>query len=594
MSAPRTLVEATLRAAELAPSRVLYTFLGDGEHATETLTCGQIAELGRAIAASLSATCAPGDRALLVYRPGLAFITAFYGCMLAGVVAVPCYPPDPSRLLRTLPRLAGIVRDARPAAMLTTGDLAAMLPALVPHAPELAALSVIATDTVDPSLGAAWSPPALSGESVALVQYTSGSTAAPRGVVLTHDNLVSNAHAIAVAFGVGETRGVSWLPVYHDMGLIGHVVVTMLHLVPNVFMSPLSFLARPMRWLRAISTHRATASGGPNFAYDLCVRRYSEVAAEGLDLSSWTVAYNGAEPIRAETLRRFAERFERHGFRASAFHPCYGLAEASLMVTGGVTAGEPTVETVSASELRAGRASRTSNLAAPGGTRQIVGCGRPVIGTTVRIVDPDTCLELSDGAVGEIWVQSPSVARQYLGDPARSLASFGGKLEGASDSPPHLRTGDLGYVRDGELFVVGRAKDVVIVRGMNLHAADLEMTVEGAHRAVRAGGVAAFAWLARDEEGPGVVAEIHHDDGEDLEPIACAIRASIAQAHQVEIVELALVRHGVVPRTSSGKLMRAACRDALHAGTLPTRLRWSPTTGAETTANTRDFREALG
>jgi acyl-CoA synthetase (AMP-forming)/AMP-acid ligase II len=576
VSAPQTLVEATLRAAELAPSRVLYTFLGDGERESETLTCGQIAEVGRAIAATLSATCAPGARVLLVYRPGLAFITAFYGCMLAGVVAVPCYPPDPSRLSRTLPRLSGIAADAEPSALLTTGEVAATLPELISHAPWLAALPVIATDTIDPSAGAAWSPPALSGESVALVQYTSGSTASPRGVVLTHENLVTNAHAISVAFGVGESRGVSWLPVYHDMGLIGHVVVTMLHLVPNVFMSPLSFLARPMRWLRAISTYRATASGGPSFAYDLCVRRYSEIATQGLDLSSWTVAYNGAEPIRAETMRRFAQRFERHGFRARAFHPCYGLAEASLMVTGGVTAGQPLVETVSAAELRVGRASLTSNLATPGGVRELVGCGRPVSGTTVSIVDPETCLEVPEAAVGEIWVQGRGVARQYLGDPARSLATFGGKLAGAPESPAHLRTGDLGYVRDGELFVVGRAKDVVIVRGMNLHAADLELTVEAAHRSVRAGSVAAFAWLAGGEEGPGIVAEIDHEEGVELEQIAGAIRAAITQAHQVELVELALVRHGVVPKTSSGKLMRAACRDALAAGTLPTRWRWSP------------------
>ena len=257
---------------------MLYTFLEDGEREVETLTCAQVAEAARAVAATLSATCAPGARALLVYRPGLAFVTAFYGCMLAGVVAVPCYPPDPSRLSRTLPRLEGIVRDAQPSAMLTTSDVAALVHGLLPYAPWLASLPVIATDGIDLAAGSAWSGPTVSRESVALVQYTSGSTTSPRGVVLTHENLVSNAEAIAVAFGVDASRGVSWLPVYHDMGLIGHVVVTMLHLVPNVFMSPLSFLARPMRWLRAISTYRATASGGPSFAYDLCVRRYSEAA----------------------------------------------------------------------------------------------------------------------------------------------------------------------------------------------------------------------------------------------------------------------------------------------------------------------------
>lgn len=553
----QTLAGATLRAEALAHDRVLYTFLEDGEREAATLTCAQVARAARAIAATLLETHAPGSRLLLVYPPGLEFVTAFYGCMLAGMVAVPCYPPDPLRLARTLPRIAGIVADAGPSAMLTTRALATIVPALLPHAPWLATLPVVATDALDEARAACFRAPVVTSESFALVQYTSGSTTTPRGVVLTHGNLVANAEAIRLAFGDGASRGVSWLPVYHDMGLIGHVVVTMLHLVPNVFMSPLAFLARPMRWLQAISKHRATASGGPNFAYDLCVRRYSESAAQGLDLSSWTVAYNGAEPIRAETMRRFAERFARHGFRASAFHPCYGLAEASLMVTGGAPVGGLVVETVD-------------------DAREVVGCGRPVQATTVTIVDPETCRARRDGDVGEIWVRGASVAQRYLGDEARSEACFAGRLAGDTEGL-HMRTGDLGYLRGGELFVVGRAKDVVIVRGINLHAHDLEQTVEHAHDSVRPGSVAAFAWDAASGEGPGIVAEIGAATGDELATIADAIRAAITRAHQVEVVELALVRHGLVPKTSSGKLMRRACRDALAAGTLPTRWRWSAT-----------------
>lgn len=548
MSDARTLAEAVLRAERLAPDLVLYTFLADGD--AQTLTCREVAERARAVAARLVASCAPRSRILLAYPAGLAFIGAFYGCALAGMVAVPCYPPEGARKERTLPRLAGIVADARPAVLLTTRAVALGLAALAEAAPWLAALPVIATDDLEPAEG--WSPAPIASEALAMIQYTSGSTAAPRGVVLTHENLVANAAAIHCAFGVGETRGVSWLPLHHDMGLLGHVVVTMLHLVPNVFLSPLSFLARPLRWLHAISAHRATASGAPNFAYDLCVRRYTESAARGLDLSSWSVAYNGAEPVAAATMERFAERFAAHGFRAQAFHPCYGLAEASLMVTSGAPLAGPVIDE--------GR----------------VGCGRAVPGTEVVIVDPETCREQPEGEVGEIWVRGPSVAQGYFGDASRSRGTFDGRRASEANGAPYLRTGDLGRLRDGELFVVGRAKDVVIVRGRNHHAHDLERTAQAAHPAVR--DVAAFAWRMDDREGPALVVEVGFDAEPDHEGIAEAVRAAITREHDVAVVELALVRRGTLPKTSSGKPMRASCRAQLEAGTLPTRWRSSPPT----------------
>ncbi len=548
MSDARTLADAVLRAERLAPSKVLYTFLEDGERASHTLTCADVASAARAIAAQLVGSCDRGSRILLAYRPGLAFVSAFYGCALAGMIAVPCYPPDGARKERTLPRLAGIVADAQPALLLTTRAVAETLPSLADAAPWLSALTVLVTDDLAPL--AAWSAPLVLPDAPAVIQYTSGSTAAPRGVVLTHENLVANAAAIHGAFGVEETRGVSWLPVHHDMGLLGHVVVTMLHLVPNVFLSPLSFLARPLRWLSAISTHRATASGGPNFAYDLCVRRYSEVAARGLDLSSWSVAYNGAEPVSVATMARFTERFAPHGFRAEAFHPCYGLAEASLMVTS------------------------RSPLAGTILDGKAVGCGTAVPGTTVTIVDPETREARPEPTVGEIWVRGPGVARGYHGDAARSHATFGATLAGDDEGPPHLRTGDLGYLRDGELFVVGRAKDVVIVRGRNHHAHDLERTAQAAHPSVR--DVAAFAWQVGEREGPALVVELASAEADSLESIVERVRAAITREHDVEVVELALVRRGTLPKTSSGKTQRAACRAQLEAGTLPTRWRSPP------------------
>jgi acyl-CoA synthetase (AMP-forming)/AMP-acid ligase II len=374
-------------------NRSAYAFLRDGEVEAERLTYGELDCRARAIAARLQAIASPGDRALLLYPPGLEFIAAFFGCLYAGVAAVPAYPP---RSQRQDPRLRVIAADAAPRVVLTTS---ALLAACGPSVPETFHL---ATDVLPGHLADEWREPHLTGEELALLQYTSGTTRTPKGVEVTHANLMHNEEMISRAFDQSdESVVVGWLPLYHDMGLIGGILQPLYAGAHCVLMSPMAFLQRPARWLEAITHYRGTTSGGPNFAYDLCVRKVPPAVRERLDLSSWRVAFSGAEPVRADTLERFAASFSSCGFRRRAFFPCYGLAEATLFVTGGSPEEEPVVEGWSAAALEEGRV----EAAAEG--RRLVGCGRPSPGQTVVIADPDQGAECPPGRVGEIWIAGP-------------------------------------------------------------------------------------------------------------------------------------------------------------------------------------------
>jgi amino acid adenylation domain-containing protein len=539
------------RAAE-RPEQVAYTFLADGEAEAGRLTYAELDRRARVVAAALRASVPPGERALLLYPPGLEFVAAFLGCLIAGVVAVPAYPPRPND--RSQSRLRAIARDARPRAALTTSAIFAGLEALAAAVPELAATRWIPTDLLD-GCGAPWASfPEPEPGSLAFLQYTSGSTAAPRGVMVSHGNLLHNERMIAAAFGQDEESVVvGWLPLYHDMGLIGNVLQPLYAGGRCILMSPLVFLQRPLRWLEAISRHRATTSGGPNFAYELCVRKASPGAIAGLDLSSWRVAFNGAEPVRASTLERFAATFAACGFRPEAFYPCYGLAEATLFVTGG----------------ESGRQPRT---AAPDGEaeRRLVSCGYAWMGQRVAIADPETGEELPPGAVGEIWVSGPSVAQGYWGNAEATERDFNAfliTLDGPGQGP-FLRTGDLGFLSDGELFVTGRLKDLIILRGRNHYPQDLELTAEGSHPDLRPGNGAVFSVEAAGEERLVVVHEVERRRRASVEEIAEAIRRAVAAEHEVQVHEVVLIRTGSLPKTSSGKVQRGLCRKLYLDGEL--------------------------
>ncbi|HEX5702581.1 MAG TPA: fatty acyl-AMP ligase [Pyrinomonadaceae bacterium] len=575
-------------------NRRAYTFLVDGETENAALTYGQLDRGARAIAATLADRGArPGDRAILLYPPGLDFITAFFGAIYAGVIAVPCYPPHRSQLARSLPRLKAIIANAEPSVVLCPAGVAA-LSAWVAHVPALGALPWIATDSLGDDAATSWKEPDAGPSTLAFLQYTSGSTAAPRAVMVTHGNLL---HNLAVANHVEENDddsiSVSWLPVIHDMGLIEGVLEPAYAGYPAYLMAPATFLQRPISWLRAISKYRATNSGGPNFAYDLCTRKIRAEQRDTLDLSSWRVAYNGAEPIRRDTLTAFNKAFRDCGFDWKSFYPVYGLAESTLVVTSGRRSYEPVFLDADAAALRDGKIEEASPVGS-GRRVSLVSSGPPAFGSRVLIVNPDTCRRCAPREIGEIWLSSPSVAKGYWRREEETLQTFGAML--ADDgSGPYLRTGDLGALIDGELFVAGRLKDLLIVRGFKHYPQDLELTVERQHPAIRPGCAAVFALEAHDDERIAVAAEVDprrleiarmnppefpdapfrlREGARAISELIGTIRRAVAEIHGVQLHTIALLRPGAIPKTSSGKIRHRDCAQALSGGQLAEIVRW--------------------
>jgi acyl-CoA synthetase (AMP-forming)/AMP-acid ligase II len=567
----RSLTDVLLERQQLQPAQIAYTYLLDGETQEQAITYGELAAKARAIGVQLQERFPPGSHVLLLYPPGLDFITGFFGCLCAGAVAVPVYPPDPSRLERSLSRLRAIVDDAAPMAALTTSPLLQMAGPLITGDPRFSKIAWIASDLVDPALGETLAIPSAPPGSIAFLQYTSGTTSTPKGVMLTHANLLANFEAIYRCFGNSkESSGFIWLPSYHDMGLIGGILAPLWGGNPMTLMSPLDFLQRPVRWLQAISRVRATVSGGPNFAYDLCVKKVTPEERAALDLSCWQLAFTGAEPVRAGTLDAFADCFAPAGFQRRAFYPCYGLAEATLLVSGGAPFTAPRVLSLNPDAL-----ARHEVIDQPGtapGARQLVSCGRSTPGHTTLVVNPATLTPLPDGQVGEIWVSGPSIATGYWQKPEENERTFQAR---ASDGRgPFLRTGDLGFLCDGELYVTGRLKDVVIVRGRNFYPQDIELSIEASHPAVRPGCTAVFALEGGATERAAAVVEVRRDFARGADAAArwaelvAAIRTAVARDNDLALEVVAFVPPGSVPKTSSGKIQRSACREALLGGTL--------------------------
>ncbi|HEY0170202.1 MAG TPA: AMP-binding protein, partial [Pyrinomonadaceae bacterium] len=556
-----SLVHVLRARARATPDRLVYTFLTDGDGEEEQLTYGQLDARARAVAAWLQRAGARGRRVLLLYPPGLEYNVAFWGCLYAGAVAVPAYPP---RLNRSLLRLRSIVADARAGVALTTPAILSRLEQLCEQAPELRALRWgSAAEAGDGDGRDEWEMTDVSAETLAFLQYTSGSTAAPKGVMVTHGNLLRNEELIRRAFGqTEESVIVGWLPVYHDMGLIGNVLQPVYVGARCVLMSPAAFLQRPARWLRAVSRYGATTSGGPNFAYDLCVRKVGEEERAGLDLSRWSVAFNGAEPVRAETLERFAAAFAACGFRREAFRPCYGLAEGTLLVTASAPGRAPSVRDVRRDELERNVAAEAS-----GGedARRLVGCGAAGDGHEVVVVNPETLRPCAAGEVGEIWVGGPSVAGGYWGRPDETEHTFHARLADAGGGP-YLRTGDLGFDAGGELFITGRLKDLIIIRGRNLYAHDVERAAEESHPSLRPGCGAAFSVEEGGEERLVVVQEVERRAGAGHDELIEGVRRALAEEFEVQPGAVVLVKPGGVPKTSSGKVQRRAAREMFLAG----------------------------
>jgi amino acid adenylation domain-containing protein len=550
-----TLIELLRDRALGAVGQPAYSFLPDGETEQAGLTWEELDRQARAIAARLQSSVPAGERVLLLYPPGLEFIAAFFGCIYAGLTAVPVYSP---KLNRSLLRIYSIAEDAQATVALTTRAVLSRMTRQMPESLMLRNLRWLKSDSVEAGVESSWRCPRTDESSIAFLQYTSGSTGTPKGVILTHRNLLHNAALVHSAVGhTPADKYVSWLPTFHDMGFMAGILQPLYGGLPAVLMPPASFLEQPARWLRAISRHRATTSGGPNFAYDLCVRQITPEERRTLDLSSWSVAFNGAEPVRAETMEQFVRTFEPCGFRRESFYPCYGLAEATLMVSGGGKGVPPKIRKLRATALETHRVVESADQ--DGGARFFVSCGHPLAGQKVEIVHPDRLVRCLPGEVGEVWISGPSVAQGYWNSAGETERTFCARLADTGEGQ-FLRTGDLAFIKDGDLFITGRLKDIIIIRGLNHYPQDIEATVERSHADLANCSGAAFSAEIDGEERLVVVHEIHRRSGQDTDAVMEAILAEVAEEHELQVHAVVLVRRGSVPRTSSGKIRRQECR----------------------------------
>lgn len=524
-----TIVDVLRRRAELTPHKRVFLFLDKGEHEGASFTFAQLDRRARAIGKRLTALGARGKQVLLPNPPGLEFIANFFGCLYAGAVAVPAC----SSLLSTRKqdRLRTIVEDAEVEFILAlsresfnAGDWASRI-------------TLLASNEVPENEDVEWSPANCSADDVAYIQYSSGSTSSPKGVVISHRNVMCNQWMFQQALRTSEDSVVvSWLPHFHDMGLVAVIQRAIYVGMPVVLMAPLEFIRRPVQWLRAISRYRASMSLAPNFAFDFCVERVKDACIAELDLSCWQVALNGSEPVKAETMKRFAEKFGKASFRAESFYPGYGLAEATVFVSSRVSS-KPVV-------LR----------------REVVSCGPSGAGERVLIVDPKTRRRCSEGIEGEIWVAGPHVAQGYWKRPAETLKTFKACLSDTRDGP-FLRTGDLGFLIDGELYVTGRLKELIILHGKNHYPQDIEATVATSHPLLRRDCGAAFSVEVTGREELVVLQEVKRQTPlEKSFEIKCAIRQALAEDRAIKPYSVVLLKPNTIPKTSSGKIMRTACR----------------------------------
>jgi natural product biosynthesis luciferase-like monooxygenase protein len=547
--------------------KTAFTFLPD-ERPPVSVNYHELNEQARLIARGLRTFVQPGERAVLLYPSGLEYVAAFWGCLCAGIVAVPVYPP---RRNTNSDHLLAIVEDCQPQLILgvkSNGGDPGTLPQLngskTPRLLDTDRLTALAGPSME-----GWEQREIPDESIAFLQYTSGSTSSPKGVMVSHSNLMHNVAAIQKRFKhSGETILVSWLPIYHDMGLIGNVLSTIYLGGHCVLMSPAAFVQQPVRWLDAVSRYRGTWCSAPNFAYDLCVEKVTDEQKKHLDLSSWRFAVNGAEPIRADTCKRFLAAFASAGLRKNVFCPAYGLAEGTLAVSCSKNAETGLSMAFDATELEHNRVVLAS------GTGEdnrcvLVSCGREMPDVKVAVVDPESLKRCAPDQVGEIWVSGASVCQGYWNKPQVSDSVFRAHIEGTGDGP-FLRTGDLGFLHEEEVYVTGRLKDLIVIRGRNVYPQDIELTVEQSHPAIRPGCGAAFSIEAGGEERLVIVYEIKRSGNGQvgLAALAQQIRSAVAERHELDVFAIEFVKQGSIPKTSSGKIQRSRCRNNFLSGKL--------------------------
>jgi len=571
MDVANNFVEVLCRRASADSDKTAVTFLPDGEERERRLTYGEIDVHARALAVRLLTVALPGDRVLLLQAPGLEFVISFFGCLYAGVIAVAAYPP---RNIRHMPRIEAILEDTQARLILTSEEARAKIgPWLGERATRF---QLLCSEEVDTAGADAWRMPSLKRDTLALLQYTSGSTGAPRGVMVTHGNIMANEEMIRKAFGHHcESSVASWLPIFHDMGLIGNLLQPLYLGTSTVLMSPTSFLQKPVRWLWAISRFRARVTGAPNFAFDLCARAVTAEQKATLDLSCLEIVYSGSEPIDARALDRFAMAFGDCGLRRGMLFCCYGMAEATLLCTSGHPGAGPRYLDVDAQMLECGR------YQSPGVSTQrrltLVSCGTSVPGQDLRIVEPSSMTVLPDDVVGEIWLRGPHVTAGYWRKEAETGEIYHAKL--ADGDGPYLRTGDLGFLRDGELYVTGRIKDLIIVRGRNHYPQDIERTVEVCHPGIQPASCAAFALAEAGVESLALAVELRRSALKDLdaEAVVAAIRRAVIEVHELAVSAVALLKPLTLPKTSSGKIQRHRAKGDFLENTLDPVFIWRET-----------------
>jgi acyl-CoA synthetase (AMP-forming)/AMP-acid ligase II len=565
-----TLIDLLHYRALTQPEQKAFTFLQNGEIEAGSLTYQELDQQARAIAVQLQKMGASQERVLLLYPTGLEFISAFWGCLYAGSVAIPAPMPDPIRMKRALPRLEALIKDARALFVLTPARNYSQLREMsLQFSEEFKTVNWIISDQIPYQLAQNWQQPDLNGDSLAYLQYTSGSTSTPKGVMVTHGNLMHHCAYLQEAWGYSpESVAATWVPHFHDYGLVDGLIQPLYVGIQCYLMSPVAFYMRPIRWLQAISQYRVTHSQGPNFAYEHCLNRSKPEEYRTLDLGSWQTASNGAEPIRPETIERFIATFEPYGFRQEALYPAYGMAEATLLIATKRHGEAPAVLTVLADALEKNRIV-VSSIEQEKGVRSLVSCGPPIGEFKAVIANPETLTQCQPSEVGEIWVSDPSVTAGYWNRDEQTKQTFCAYLADSGEGP-FLRTGDLGFLQEGELFITGRIKDVIIIRGRNHYPQDIELTVEKSHPALRPSHGAAFGLAIKGEERVIVVQEVERSYQRrlDVEEVVGNMREAVRDEHELQLYTVILIKAGSIPKTSSGKIQRSTCRSQFLAGTL--------------------------
>jgi acyl-CoA synthetase (AMP-forming)/AMP-acid ligase II len=569
-----TLVELLRWRAVHQTDKLAYTFLVDGKKEGATLTYSELDHVARAIGALLQKHNAKGERALLLYPQGLEVLGAFLGCLYAGVIAIPVPPPDAGRLKRALPRLRAIVKDANATFAFTNRKFLEILQEEDSDFPEFKDMTWIAIEDVDLEIADQWQDPQVNADSLAYLQYTSGSTSTPKGVMISHHNIMHHCDYLQKACGYDEESvSITWMPYFHDYGLVEGMTVPLYNGHPCYIMSPLAFIKRPLRWLQAIERYQGTHSQAPNFAYELCVSRIKDEQVATLNLSSWQAAGNAAEPINPRVLEEFYTKFAPAGFQWESFAPAYGLAEDTLLVSTSPKQTSPVLCLVKKSEIEKNKIVEAEGWG--DGVRAIPSCGQLVCDTKVAIVDPDTLKRCQPDEVGEVWVSDPSVAGGYWQRPEESEETFRAYTADTKEGP-FLRTGDLGFMRGGELFITGRIKDLIIIRGTNHYPQDIEWTVQQIHPCLRPDYGAAFSIDANGEEKLVVVQEVKRNPEEyNPEEVLNNIRQAIAEIHELQVYSVVLAKPGNILKTSSGKIQRRACKSNFLSGELQVLADWN-------------------